>query len=75
MADIQDDGGRKEIPQTNQRVHVFGGVSSGVYSNYALKMTAIENKDKLDEEVTQTFQNNFYVDHLLNSMENEDMSV
>ena len=38
-------------------------------------MTAIENKDKLDEEVTQTFQNNFYVDHQLNSMENEDMSV
>ena len=54
---------------------MFGGVSSGVYSNYALKMTAVENKDKLDEEVTQTFQNNFYVDHLLNSMENEDMSV
>ena len=43
-------------------VHVFGGVSSGACSNYTLKMTAVENKEKLGEEAAQTLQNNFYVD-------------
>ena len=56
-------------------VHVFGGVSSGACSNYALKMTAIENREKFGEEADQTLQNNFHVDGLLKSMENEDMAV
>ena len=43
-------------------VHVFGGVSSGACSNYTLKMTAVENKEKLGEEAAQTLQSNFYVD-------------
>ena len=56
-------------------VHVFGGVSSGACSNYALKMTAIENKEKFGEEAAQTLQNNFYVDDLLKSVANEDIAV
>ena len=40
--------------------HVFGGVSSGACNNYALKMVAIENKEKFGEEAAQTLQNNFY---------------
>ena len=56
-------------------VHVFGSVSSGVCSNYALKMAAVEKKDKLDEEAAQILQNNFYMDDLLKSLENEDMAV
>ena len=35
-------------------VQVFGGVSSGVCNNYALKMTAIENKEKFGEGAAQT---------------------
>ena len=56
-------------------VHVFGGVLSGACSNYALKMTAIENREKFGEEAYQTLQNNFHVDDLLKSVENEDMAV
>ena len=36
-------------------VHVFGGVSFGACSNYALKLTAIENKEKFGEEAGETF--------------------
>ena len=56
-------------------VHVFGGVSSGVCSKYALKMTVIENKEKFGAEAAQTLQNNFYVNDLLKSVANEDMAV
>ena len=56
-------------------VHVFGGVSSGACSNSALKITAVENKDKFGEEAAQTLQNNFYVDNLLKSVANEDIAV
>ena len=56
-------------------VHVFGSVSFGAYSNYALKMTTAENKEKFGEEAAQTLQNNFYVNDLLKSVANEDMAV
>ena len=38
-------------------------------------MAGIENKEKFGEEAAQTLQNNFYVDNLLKSVENEDMVV
>ena len=36
----------KEIIDHEMCVHVFGGVSSGACSNYALRRTAIENENK-----------------------------
>ena len=56
-------------------VHVFGGVSSEACSNYALKVTAIENKEKFGEKAAQTLQNKFFVDDLLKSVANEDIAV
>ena len=56
-------------------VHVFGGASCGACSHYALKMTAIENKEKFGEEAAQTLQNNFYEGDLLKSVGNEDMAA
>ena len=56
-------------------VHVSGRVSSGACSKYALKITAIEGKEKFGEEAAQTFQNNCYVHDLLKSVINEDMAV
>ena len=38
-------------------VNMFGDVSSGACSSYALKMTAIENKEKFGEEAAQSLQN------------------
>ena len=56
-------------------VHVFGGASCRAFSNYALKMTAIENKKRFGEEASQTLQNNFYGGDLLKSVGNEDKAV
>ena len=54
------------------RAHVFESVAFGACSNYALKRTVIENKYIYDKEAAETFRNNFYVDDLLNSLEDED---
>ena len=56
-------------------IHIFRGVSSGASSNYALKKTATENREKLGNEAAETLKNNFYVDGLLKFMENEDVAV
>ena len=39
------------------------------------KITAVENEEKFGEEAAQTLQNDFYVDDLLKSVANEDISV
>ena len=56
-------------------VHVFGSVSSGGCSNYVLRRTAIENKHIYGEEAAETLRNNFYVDELLKSVEDEDSAI
>ena len=62
----------KEIIDHEICVHVFGGVSSGACSNYALRRTAIENENKY---AAKTLKNNFYVDGMLKSVENEDKAI
>ena len=56
-------------------VHMFGGVSSGARSNYALKRTAIENEHIYGKEAPETLRYNFYVDDLLKSVEDEDNAI
>ena len=56
-------------------VHVFGNVSSGVCSNYALKRTAIENEHIYGKEAAETLKNNFYVEKLLMFVEDEDNAI
>ena len=48
-------------------VHVFGGASSPICSNYALKRTAIDNEDQFGPEAAKTLMKNFHVDDLLKS--------
>ena len=72
----RNEGNISEKPNDYEMcVHVFGGISSGACSNYALKITAVENKENFGEEAAQTLQNNFYVDDLLKQMANEDTAV
>ena len=54
---------------------VFEGASSVAYRDYAVKMTAIENKEKFGEEAAQTLQTKCYLDNLLLSVKSEDMEV
>ena len=56
-------------------VHVFDGLLSGARSSYALKRTAIENEPVYGKEVAETLRNNFYMDDLLKSVENEDSTI
>ena len=65
----------KEIIDHEICVHVFGGVSSGACSNYALRRTAIENESNYDKDAAETLKNNFYVDDMLKSVENEDKAI
>ena len=65
----------KEIIDHEICVHVFGGVSSGACSNYALRRTAIENENKYGKDAAEMLKNNFYVDDILKSVENEDKAI
>ena len=66
----------KEQPQRyHMNVHVFGGTSSPSCSNYAVQRTARDNEAKYDLEVAETLRSNFYVDHLLKSVKDEEIAV
>ena len=59
-------------------VHVFRGASSGgsLAATMLCKWQRVRTRRNLvGEEAAQTLQNNFYVDDLLISVENEDMAV
>ena len=53
-------------------LHVFGGSSSPSCSNYAPKRTAVDGADQFGKEAAETLQNNFYVDDVLKSVDDED---
>ena len=56
-------------------VHVFGGVSSGACSNYALRRTPVEIENKYGKDAAEMLKNNFYVDDMLKLVENEDKAI
>ena len=51
---------------------VFGAISSVSCSNYALCRTAVENEAVFGEAAADALHHNFYVDHLLKSIEDLD---
>ena len=55
--------------------HVFGGVSSGLCSNYGLKRTAKENYKKYETEIARILRENFYADDLLKSVNSENDAI
>ena len=48
--------------------YVFGGTSSASCSNYALRKTAIDNKEVYGTDAVTTLSRNFHVDDILKSM-------
>ena len=54
-------------------VHVFGGTFSPSCSNYVLKRASIDEdgEEQFGKAATETLQDNFYVDDLLKSLDNE----
>ena len=71
----KDGGMSKEIIDHEMCVHVFGGVSSGACSNYALRRTGTENENKYCRDAAQTLKYTFNVDDLLKSVENEAKAI
>ena len=47
--------------------HVFGGASSPLCSNFALRRTARDNEQQYDKEISQILERSLYVDDLLKS--------
>ena len=56
-------------------VHVFGGTCSPSCTNYVLKRTSIDGEDQFGKAVAKTLQDNFYVDDLLKSLDNEKEAI
>lgn len=55
-------------------VHLFGATSSPSCANYALHRTA-EDYGACSREASETIRNNFYVDDVLKSVEDEDTAI
>ena len=62
----------REYRMTN---HLFRATSSPSCSNFALKKTALDNKDTTGRDDVETINNNFYVDDSLKSVASEEEAV
>ena len=49
-------------------VHVSGVVSSPIFSNYALRKTALDNQEEYGNDAVEIMRKNVYVDDLLKSL-------
>ena len=67
----QDSNLSKKLIDYEMCVHVFDGTSSPSCSNYDLKRTSIDGEDQFGKAAAETLQDNFYVDDLLKSLDNE----
>ena len=56
-------------------VHLFGGVSSPSWANFALRKTAEDNKASFESETVRTVERNFYVDDCLKSIASEESAI
>ena len=64
-----DDGNlAKEVQEYQMLVHLFGVISSPASANFALRITAIDNKHRFPVDVINTVKRNFYVDDCLKSL-------
>lgn len=57
----------KEPEDYQMLVHIFGATSSPSCTNFCLKKTAHENREKFHAETIKTVEKNFYVDDCLKS--------
>ncbi|GAA6096908.1 uncharacterized protein LOC117595338, partial [Tachysurus ichikawai] len=65
----------KEPIPFRMTVHLFGAVSSPSCACYALRRIAKDNQADFSEEVTETINNNFYMDDCLKCVPSEEVAV
>ena len=56
-------------------LHIFGAADSPCCANYALRRTALDNKDTCSSLATQSVLQNFYVDDLLTSVGTPNVAI
>ena len=61
-----------ELREYEMCVHLFGAISSPGVANFALRRCAIDSRDECGEAAYSTLMKNFYVDHMLKSVDTED---
>ena len=71
----EDSDINKSLVDHEMCAHVFGGVSSTSYSNYALRKTASDNQEEYDEDATETLRKTFYVVDLLKSVNTREFEL
>ena len=71
----QDGNLSKKLIDHEMCVHVFGGTSSPSCSNYVPKRTSIDGEDQFRKAAAKTLKDNFYVDDLLKSLDNEKEAI
>ena len=58
-----DDGNMAvELQECQMLVHLFGAISSPACANFALRRTAVDNKESFPSDVVNAVKRNFYVD-------------
>ena len=65
----------KEVVDYQMCTHIFGGTSSPIFSNFALKKAATDSSAKFGQESAKTLLRNFYVDDLLKSSKGAEEAV
>ena len=65
----------REPREYEMSVHLFGALSSPSCANFALRQTATDNEEELGSETADVLRNDFYVDDLLKSVEDENEAV
>ncbi|XP_067048469.1 uncharacterized protein [Acropora muricata] len=63
-----------ETAEYQMLVHVFGATTSPCCSNKALRQAADDNEYKCGSEAAETVPRNFYVNHLLKSVQTTDQA-
>ena len=56
-------------------MHVFGRTYLPSFSNYPLKRTFVNGKCELGKSAAKIFQNNFYIDNMLKSQDDENQTI
>lgn len=64
----------KKVVEYQMVVHLFGAKSSPSCANFALRKTAIDQRDNYDSQVVNTVLRNMYVDDCLKSVPNVEIA-
>ena len=65
-----------ERPKVYQMTsHIFGAKDSPCCASYALRRTAVDNKDKYSAEAVKSINRDFYMDDLLKSLQSAEMAM